>query len=74
MTGCCEYGNELSDPTKGDYQFRVKDSDPRSEAEKRTQTTSVHVSFHLESYRAVSASAVSCPRVLGVVVLCDRTK
>ena len=48
VKGCCEYGNELSDPTKGDYQFHVKDSCPRSEVEKRTEATSVHVSFHLE--------------------------
>ena len=31
VKACCEYGNELSDLTKGDYQFHVKDSDPLSE-------------------------------------------
>jgi len=29
VTCCYECGNELSDLTKGDYQFHVKDSDPR---------------------------------------------
>ena len=48
VTGCCEYDNELSDPTKGDYQFHVKDSDPRSEVEERTQAASFHVSLNLE--------------------------
>jgi hypothetical protein len=50
VKGCCEGGNELSDPLQGDYQFHVKNSDLRSELEKRAETRSVHVSFHLQSY------------------------